>query len=171
MDTPVAIEIEGRVNAAAGTLPADMTPAQRATAQRSKVNDILIVLERDRDEIEKRLRDHARRLGGSEGGSEAHLAFSEQDSSFAVTFKIDGAEELPPLKETGAELATAVRDELLAHIGRKATASGRWEPIVLAEPRLPKSAAPNRTWRIVFWAMVVIGFGLAVFSYVRFGQP
>ena len=164
------------MNAAAKSLPDDMPPAERASAQRSKVNDILIVLERDREMLETNLAGRARALVDANGGTPGvKLTFAADAPAFVVAVDVgEAGETVADRAGLGRHLAVAVREELLAHIGRRATSSGRWEAIVMAEPRhLARHTNPPATaWRSAAWLGIftLLAVATAAAGYVMWAR-
>lgn len=167
MASTIAIEVEGTVEVVERSLPTDMSAAARETAKARKTQDVLIVLERDKSLLESALATRAAPLLTSEGALPAGakvptpqvtLTFADGGHGFGVSLHHVGAENRAMSKQVRAQFASAVREELLAHVSRKASSAGIWDVAVAAEPRraVRQSAGGGESYMGVWLSLLAL---------------
>ncbi|MCB1510702.1 MAG: hypothetical protein KDJ36_07340 [Hyphomicrobiaceae bacterium] len=171
MATTVAIEVEGTIDVAERALPADMPQPARASARSRKIQDVLIVLERDKTAIEQLLVARAKTLMTTDATPppnverptpRVEVAFPPEAPAFSATVYQTGSEGRAMSKQVGNAFAAAVREEFLAHVARRATNAGHWEVVVNAAPkRAVRQKSETATSYVGVWLSLIALFAAA----------
>ncbi len=136
------IKIEGRVSVEPIELPGDMTTEEIATVQRRRVDDILVVLERNRAELEERLNSNANALVPNIGIVTSQLTFAADGAEFGVQLEAQGQEGKNfNSSEWSKQLPSLVSQTLSDFIHEIATSVGFWQPVIATDAEKASSSA------------------------------
>lgn len=140
-DVRESFDLEGRISLEAGQLPGNMTAGELERSRTSRLEDVLIVLERNGHELQQRLDVRLSTLLPDGVDAQTHLTFPGHGSSFAISVDAARAEGAAiDARSMAALFPDAVSNEIGAYIGEQATHIGMWQPVVVASIKRPADA-------------------------------
>lgn len=173
-ETSMAIEVVGAVDVVAANPPSDMSPEDLSEARRRKINDIVIVLEKQAmelsDALSTRIRTH---LPENEKANVA-LDFDLKEPTFVVRLPLSEPLDKIQQRELGMTLVDTVKATLGEHISAKASRIGIWEPVVTAElvgnastAGAATAAGATKAWWWLIAAIVAALMIAAIYLWAR----
>jgi len=174
-ETSMAIEVVGAVDVVAANPPSGMSPEDLGEARRRKINDIVIVLEKQAmalsEALSTRIRTH---LPENEKANVA-LDFDLKEPTFVVRLPLSGPLDKTQQRELGMTLVDTVKATLGEYISERASRIGIWEPVVTAElvgnvltAGAPKAASvPTAGWWLI---AAIAGASLIAAIYIWAGH-
>jgi hypothetical protein len=159
-DVRDSFDVEGRVDLTAGVSTRDMAAAELERARNARVGDVLMVLERNGEELEHRLDGRLADLMPDGVEVRSRLSFETDRPVFGVNvqaYGVDGA--AIDRRALTAKLPEAVSGEIGSYIDERATKIGMWEHNVVAALKGPdgRSDGAGQTARGKGAARVLVG--------------
>ncbi len=140
------IRIVGRVSVEPADVPGDMTAAQVANASKVRLENVLVVLEHNRAELEQRLSAKSEALDTHINAVKSQLTFAEQEPAFSVVLEAQGKEGVCFDGRHWKSLMPAlVSDTFSDFIGEVATSVGLWRVAISADAENKAGAEPHST--------------------------
>lgn len=171
MNQSDVIEIEGQIDVVGINLPQDMEQDQRLKAQQSKISDVLVVLERNRDAVEKALADGIATDLPEGIEAQTTLSFADAGAGFNVHVApvVEGEAKLDRLQLTRI-LPDRVTSVMTECIGANATRVGVWEPKVVAAVKGQRATVAFQVDDVatstglghVGWVLGIMGVGAGI---------
>ena len=174
---PVSIDVDGSIELIDREQIADTDSSAADRSRRSRLNDVMIVLEREHAGLEQLLRERVTRTVMPHGLEKLAVSFDENAPRFHVaiqpTFVVGEDEELSPARR--AALETEIAAEVLSTIQQRTAKSEnpRWQPTVTATYRTVTPAEATRKGRLrpewpqtLFWLLAVVILG-AIYFYFK----
>lgn len=173
MNQTDAIEIEGQIEVVGVNLPQDMEQDDRLRAQQSKISDVLVVLERNHESVERALADGIATELPEGIEATTTLSFADTGPGFNVSVAPfasgEGSINRSQLTTMLPDRVTSVMTEC---IGANATRVGVWEPRVVASVKGQNKSAPIEPSDVktstglghIGWVLGVLGVGAGLIA-------
>lgn len=170
-----SIDVDGHIDLIDKAPAAGHAGLDVGRVKQARLNDIMIVLERDRDPVAGALQERLAVGVLKDASPEILLTLDEATPKFRVAVSLGepDAVQLPLSKADQSALETEIATELHAAIGRRAGGQTprRWQPSVTATVLQAQQARPIRIgsiWlRVLFLLMTSIVVGV---SYLYFAS-